>query len=31
MAGVTRHLGTFKDFMTLEELTKMRKSGMHLG
>lgn len=25
MAGLTRHLGTFKQFMTLEELFKMRE------
>jgi len=29
MAALTRHFGTFKDFMTGEELKRMRESGRH--
>jgi len=30
MGALTKYLGTFKDFMTQEELKKMRESGTHL-
>lgn len=29
MAALTRHLGTFKDFMSPEDLNRMRESGRH--
>jgi len=29
MAALTRHFGTFKDFMTQAELKRMRESGRH--
>ena len=29
MAALTRHFGTFKDFMTPAELKRMRESGQH--
>jgi uncharacterized protein VirK/YbjX len=29
MAALTRHFGTFKDFMTSEDLKRMRTSGQH--
>jgi Uncharacterized protein conserved in bacteria (DUF2191). len=29
MAALTRHFGTFKDFMTQEDLKRMRESGRH--
>ena len=29
MAALTRHFGTFKDFMTNEELKRMREAGRH--
>jgi uncharacterized protein GlcG (DUF336 family) len=29
MAALSRHLGTFKDFMTVGDLKKMRESGRH--
>jgi Arc/MetJ family transcription regulator len=29
MAALTRHFGTFKDFMTNEDLKRMRASGRH--
>ena len=29
MAALTRHLGTFKDFMTQADLKRMREDGAH--
>ena len=29
MAALTRHLGTFKDFMTQADLRRMREDGKH--
>jgi len=29
MAALTRHFGTFKDFMTQADLKRMRESGQH--
>jgi len=29
MAALTRHFGTFKDFMTQDDLKRMRESGRH--
>ncbi len=29
MAALTRQFGTFKDFMTIEDLKRMRESGRH--
>lgn len=29
MAALTRHFGTFKDFMTSDDLKRMRESGRH--
>lgn len=29
MAALTRHFGTFKDFMTQADLKRMRESGRH--
>jgi Arc/MetJ family transcription regulator len=31
MAALTRHFGTFKDFMTQSDLKRMRESGRHTG
>ena len=29
LAALTRHLGTFQDFMTSDDLKRMRESGRH--